>query len=1502
MADGNGKSGAVMVVGGGIAGIQASLDLANSGFKVYLLEDAPAIGGTMAKLDKTFPTNDCAMCTMSPKLVECGRHLNIEFLPSSEILALEGEPGRFKASIYKRPRFIDLAKCTGCGECEKACPISVPAEFDEGLAGRKAVYRLFPQAFPNAFAIEKKARPPCQTSCPAGVHAQGYVALVAEGKYREAYDLIRRRNPLPAVCGRVCTHPCETSCRRGEYDEPVAIASIKRFVADYVAGHADEPAGDTSEIERRPEKVAVVGSGPAGLTAAYYLALEGYGVDVFEALPVAGGMLAVGIPEYRLPRKVLQGEIDSIKRAGVNIKLNSPVKSLSGLKEQGYNAVFVAAGAHVGRTMGIPGEDAGGVTDAIVFLRDVNLGKKVELGPEVAVVGGGNSAIDAARTALRLGAGHVRILYRRTRTEMPAAAAEVEAAVEEGVDVQFLTNPVEVFSDGGRLRAVKCIRMKLGEPDSSGRRRPIPIEGSEFELPLDTLIFAIRQEPDLAFLEGAGGISVTRWGTIETNPLTMATGQDGVFAGGDAVLGPSTVVESVAQGYEAAVSIGRHLRGEDLRAGRGEAVRELPLKKFPQFVKPAGRARMPELAPTKRKGSFDEVELGLDEEAARREAQRCLECGLCSECMECERVCEAGAVLHAMSGETLDLEVGGVILALGAERFAPTVKHEFGYAQFPNVITSLQFERILAASGPFMGHIQRPSDGAAPKRLAWLQCVGSRDEGVDDTYCSAVCCMYAIKEAIIAKEHEKDIEPTIFFMDIRAHGKDFDKYYERAQDEFNVRFVRSRVGKVEEAPGSRNLLVHHVLPDGTRAAEEFDMVVLSVGFKPSEEVAALAQRLGVRMNPYRFFHTSTLSPLATTRPGVFTCGLASSPKDIPETVMQASGAASEAAELLAEARGTKVVEKTYPPERDVRGEEARVGVFVCHCGINIGSVVDVPGVVGYVKKLPGVVYAEENLFTCSQDTQEKMKQIIDEHRLNRVVVASCTPRTHEPLFQETLREAGLNPRLFEMANIRDQCSWIHRDDPERATEKSKDLVRMAVAKARLLEPLPSVALPVNQKALIIGGGLAGMVSALSIADQGFEAALVEREPELGGNLRKLRFTMDGEELPDYLSQLIEKAESHPRLSVHKGAAIEAVEGYVGNYRTRLKVATLPAPVEIEHGVVIVATGAVESKPAEYLYGQDPRILTQLELEDQLVAAEALAPTRKKEKKAEPTAPERLKKASSVVMIQCVGSRDDERPYCSRVCCSQAVKNALRLKKLNPKVEIQVLYRDVRTYGFLESYYQAARQSGVTFIRYEKERKPVVEAADALTVRVQDPILGEEMSLEPDLVVLAPAIVPRDDAAELSRMLKVPLNEDRFFLEAHVKLRPVDFSADGVFLAGLAHAPKTVEETIAQAKAAAARACTIISKSEYLAEPIVAHVDEEVCSGCGVCTHVCPYEAPQLVTKNGRRVCEVNRALCKGCGSCASLCPSGAMQQLGFDAEQVGAMVEACLSQRAVATQ
>ncbi|MGD9402704.1 MAG: FAD-dependent oxidoreductase, partial [bacterium] len=808
------------------------------------------------------------------------------------------------------------------------------------------------------------------------------------------------------------------------------------------------------------------------------------------------------------------------------------------------------------------------------------------------------------------------------------------------------------------------------------------------------------------------------------------------------------------------------------------------------------------------------------------------------DCQICKEFCEADAIDFDQKEEMRDINVGSIIITTGADKYDPVPLHEYGYGRYRNVLTSIEFERILAASGPYEGHLQRPSDGKVPVKVAWLQCVGSRTEDCHMPYCSSVCCMYAMKEAIIAKEHVETVEPAIFFMDLRAYGKDFDRFYERAKDT-GVRFIRARVGKIREIEKSGNLEVLYVTESGENIVEEFDLVVLSVGLTPRRDMKDLSDKLGIRLNQYGFIEHSGNSPVDTTRPGVFVCGPAVSPKDIPETVMQASGAVGGAGEILADARGTEISKKEYPPEKDVGGQRPRIGVFVCHCGINIGSVVDVPSVVEYARTLPDVVYAEENLFTCSQDTQEKIKQVIEEQKLNRVVVSSCSPSTHEPLFQETLKESGLNPYLFDMANIRNHCSWVHRDDHAKATEKAKILTRIAVGKARLLEPLHSVALPVTQKGLVVGGGLAGMTAALSIAEQGFEVALVERKERLGGNLVRLKRMPDGRGVVEFLEELKEKIGNHKRIKVFTNAEIAAVDGYIGNYVTTIRMKDSGETEDFEHGVILIATGANEMKPKEYLYGDgEPDVMTQLELEDDLEKGEAA-----------------YKKVKDVVMVQCVGSRDEERMYCSRVCCTQAIKNAIRLKKINPRMNVYILYRDIRTYGFYEAYYQEARALGVTFIRYDEDRKPVIEREDGeggkITVRVRDHVLGADLEIRPSKVILAPAMVPQEDASVLSQMLKIPLNEDNFFMEAHVKLRPVDFSAEGIFLAGLAHSPKMVEETISQAKAAAERACTIISSDEYLSVANVASVDADICAGCGMCVAACPYGAPKLEWRSGR---------------------------------------------------
>jgi heterodisulfide reductase subunit A len=850
--------------------------------------------------------------------------------------------------------------------------------------------------------------------------------------------------------------------------------------------------------------------------------------------------------------------------------------------------------------------------------------------------------------------------------------------------------------------------------------------------------------------------------------------------------------------------------------------------------------------------------------------ERCIGCGIC------EGECQAGAIEYDQKEQILEIQVGSIILSPGSSKFDPRVRSEYGYGVFKNVLTSLEFERMLSATGPHLGTVVRPSDGDIPKKVAWIQCVGSRDKAKGNSYCSSVCCMYALKEAIIAKEHFEGIEPTIFFMDMRAYGKDFEKYYIRAKDEAGVRFVRSRVSGVEENPETQDLIVSYV-EKGEIVNETFNMVVLSIAMNAPEEAEILSHRLGFGLNRHNFVETALFTPLDTSKPGIFVGGVFAGPKDIPGTVAEASGAASRAANIVSAARDTLTEKKEYPPEIDVTDQEARIGVFICHCGINIGSVVNVPEVVEYAKTLPNVVYASDNLFTCSDDTQTKMKELIDEHKLNRVIVASCSPRTHEPLFQETCRQAGLNPYLFEMANIRDQCSWVHMHEKEKATEKSKDLVRMVVAKSAMLDPLQKGKLPVTKGALVIGGGLSGMTAALGLADQGFDVHLVEREKVLGGNLRKIRHLLGDEDPQEYLKKIVQSISSNPKVNLHVGKKIEKIDGHVGNFTT-----TLEGGETFDHGVVIVATGGVEYKPNEYLYGENPNVMTQLEFEDKLAKGEI-----------------DLGKQSKIAMMQCVGSRNEERPNCSRICCSEAVKNALRIKEANPDADVCILYKDIRTYGFNENHFQEAAEKGVLFLRYDDDNEPeVTPTGDGLQITVNEPVLEEPLKINADMLLLSVAVMPQPDSEDIGKMLKVPLTKDNFFLEAHMKLRPVDFATEGVFLCGLAHGPKFVDESIAQAYGAVARAATILSKDEIEIEPTISHVVDKNCDGCAYCIDPCPYDAITLVEymREGsvKKTVDVNESACKGCGCCQATCPKEGIFVWKFKLDQLNAMIDACL--------
>ena len=1071
-----GKIGSVLVVGAGISGIQTSLNLAESGYFVHLLEQSSAIGGTMPMLDKTFPTHDCSICILSPKLVECGRHMNIKTYTYTDLVDIQGEPGNFRVNLLSHPRFVDLLKCKNCGQCVEVCPSHVPDEFNQGLEKRAAIYKLYPQAFPDAYAIDQE------------------------------------------------------SCKR---------------------------------------------------------------------------------------------------------------------------------------------------------------------------------------------------------------------------------------------------------------------------------------------------------------------------------------------------------------------------------------------------------------------------------CRACEKVCPTGAIDLDQEEENFELAVGAIILSPGFEKVDPASLFSYGYARFPNVLTSLEFERILSSGGPFRGDLVRPYDHRQPEKIAWIQCAGSRSALESRGYCSSVCCRNAIKEAIMAKDHcQEDLDTAIFFMDIRAYTKGLEKYYNRAKDVTGVRFIRSRVSEVIQIEDERkNLLISFSEP-GTGAplavgvrTEEFDLVVLSLGFQPPAKAVELCQRLNIDLNQYGFGEPKPLSGVESSRKGIYVAGAFAEPKCISETVTQAIAACATAGSWLASARGTLVKEKTFPPEKSMPGEIPRIGVFVCHCGSNIGQVVRVADVVESAKQLPYVVYAGGHLHVCSQDNQASIREAIEQYNLNRVVIASCSPATHKPLFQETVQEAGLNKYLCEMANIRDQCAWVHRDVPDQATEKAKELVRMKVVKLAMQEPIKQISVGITRSALVIGGGISGMTSALSLAaesgaesdyesgakssydssaksepgyesnaESGYEVHLVEKSDALGGLCRRIRQGFKGEDIQALVSDLISKVNSNPRIKTYLSTEPRESCGSAGNFIT-----TLADGRQISHGTMIIATGGREYEPVEYLYGRSDRVMTYLELEEALARGD-----------------KQVRESKNVVLINCVGSREPERPYCSRVCCHKSIKLALALLALNTatatsyhpatanamissnpegniqgniqgdiqgdiqvniQVNIFVLYLDMRTYGFMEDRYREARLKGVTFIRYEAEDKPVVEqtAAGGIRVTVTDHVLKRPLVIEPDLVGLAAAILPGDDNTKLSQLFKVPLDEHGFFLEAHLKLRPVDCTPKGIFLAGVAHGPKNLVENLIQAKAAAGQAAIILSKSSMESQGVIARVNPDRCVACLTCVRLCLFNAPKI--KN--YVAEIEPSACQGCGTCVDECPEEAITLQGYNDHMYVAMTE-CL--------
>jgi heterodisulfide reductase subunit A-like polyferredoxin len=1503
--------GAVLVVGGGIAGMQASLDLADQGFKVYLVEKESAIGGKMAQLDKTFPTNDCSMCTISPKLVETGRHQNIEILTQTEVEDVQGEPGDFTVRLLQKPGYVDPSVCIACGECTEVCPVIVRDDFNEGLSKTRAITKLYPQAVPNAFSIAKRGIAPCRDACPAGQRAQGYIALIREGRWQDALRVIKMDNPFPGICGRICNHRCETACNRDLVDEPINIRALKRFITDKVY---EEPRQLIEQAPRQfSERVAIIGAGPCGLTAAQDLALEGYGVTIFEAMPVPGGMLRLGVPEYRLPTSIIEREVQDIIDLGVDLRLNTRIDNLDEIFVEGFEAVLIAVGAHEGIRLKIPGHDLDGVIVNTHFLRDVRLGRysnghSPELGKTVLVLGGGNVAIDCARTAVRLGR-EVHLACLEGRDEMPAHDWEVKAAEDEGITMHTGLAFEEIISDGqGRVSGIRCDKVSKFRFDEMGRLQVEKIPDSSEFIACDTIIFSIGQRAGLAFIPGDAGVGLTDKQTIAVNPNTMAATRQGVFAAGDSVSGTAFVVEAVASGHKAAQSIIRYLKGEHLEPPYKPPLpvvhlsqEEIDSKMAVGEIVKQPRISMPQLNVVERVTGFQEVEGGYDDDSARSEASRCLACGICSECMSCIFACGVNAIHHDSVARKIEHKVGAVILAPGYELYQAEISEEFGFGRYPNVITALQLERFLSASGPTFGHVQRPSDGNIPQRVAFLQCVGSRDKAHD--YCSSVCCMYATKEAVMTKQHHPEVDVEIYFMDIRAFSKGYWEYFNRARDQYGVRYTRCRISAIQEDPDTDDLLVKTVDENGEVRTERFNMVVLSTGMEISESVRMLGRRLGVELDQYGFCHTVDFHPLETTRPGIYAVGPFRSPKDIPESVVEASGAAAEAARRLYPGRFTLTTTRTFPPERDIQNEEPRVGVFVCHCGSNIGGFLDVPATAEYAESLPHVVHAEANLYTCSQDSIRRISEQIEEKQLNRVVVASCTPLTHQPLFEDSLRAAGLNPYLFEMANIRNQCSWVHSHDREVATIKAKSLVSMAVARAAMLEPQYTLDVPVNHTALVIGGGPAGMVSALALADQGFPVHLVERESVLGGNLLKVHIPLpvlnggsrNGKQDPQlFCRQLRDKVTSHPFITTHLESKVSSTSGFRGNFISTIRNSGGQAS-EIKHGATILAVGGKEYTGSEYGYGSNPNVVTQSEFE--AILAQKDFPRRL----AAPGVPD-LSKIKSLVMIQCIGPAEK---FCSRICCTVALKNALAFKRSNPDAQVVVLFKDIQTYGTYESLYTQARQEGIVFIRYSDDKSPKISSSDPLSILVWDSHVKRSILLNPDFLVLSTPLVPHPETTEVASLFKAPVDSNGFLQEAHVKLRPVDFSSEGLFMAGAAHYPKLIDETVTQALAAASRAARILSLDHIKAGGSVAVVDESKCTGCLTCVRICPYQVPRinqdkLGVGNISGSAFIEPSICQGCGSCASECPARAVQLMHYTDAQMWAKTRALFESKCTA--
>lgn len=893
----------VLVVGAGVAGQEAALNLANMNYKVLLVEKDKSIGGVMVQLSKVFPTLDCAACITTPKMSETMRHANITVLTYTEVLEIEKNSKSFAVNILKHPRYVREDVCTGCQECEAACPEVKEDEYNFGMAGRKIAYVPFNLANPRIAAIERKGEcSPCIATCPGGVKAHGYVSLVRNGQYEEAMNLHLEDIPLPGSLGRACYAPCEGECTRKETDGSVNIRRIKRFFSDYYYQKYSEPKNSSIETYSG-KKVAVIGSGPSGLTAAYHLAKKGHEVKIFEADNELGGMLKSTIPSFRLPNGIVDRDIKNITSLGVKYELNKRIDDLEDLKSKGFDAIYISVGTHETVKFNFISKYLSGVFCCLTFLKDVNKGNRPDLtGKTVAVIGGGNVAMDSARIALRLNAKRVIIIYRRQRAQMPATDTEITEAENEGIEFQYLKNPVEFIGEHGNLTAIKCINMKLGEPDESGRKRPVPVEGSEHTMETDIVIVSIGLLPSSSPFKD--DLDLNKNGTIQVNPETLQTSKPYIFAGGDVVTGASSIIEAAGQGKRAAFFIDKYLQKKNL----SEYVFD---HRLPPTAKNEVLARMENVKSThplvayerpaiKRIKDFEEIESTYTEEEVIQSASRCMNCGNCRECHQCVAACPANAIDFSQREEEVAVHVKSVVLAPGFKLFPPETIHEYGFGKYKNVIHSMMMDRLLAPTRPYHD-VLRPLDGKKPDNIAYVLCVGSRNCAINNCVCSQICCMYSIKQAQLLMGALPMADITIYYIDIRAFGKGFEEFYKQGKD-MGVEFVKGKIASIRENDDrSGDLILRHENIDTGKIDEaEHDLVVLSVGILPNSDMARLFRKENLELDEYNYIRQTDemISPSKTSIEGVFVAGSASWPMDIPDSILSAGAASAESASYI----------------------------------------------------------------------------------------------------------------------------------------------------------------------------------------------------------------------------------------------------------------------------------------------------------------------------------------------------------------------------------------------------------------------------------------------------------------------------------------------------------------------------------------------------------------------------------------------------------------------------